>query len=275
MQFYLGTPEPSWLWRAVRLPLFVSHRRLARLRTLRRATTPWALDSGGFSELALYGGWQTSPDEYLAAVARYEREIGGLEWAAPQDWMCEDVMLAKTGLTRGEHQRRTVASVLELRGRWSEFSDATCPIVPVLQPDYLDCIELYRAAGIDLANEPLVGVGSVCRRENTEEIGAVLAEIAAAVPGIALHGFGVKSGGLRRYGEVLVSADSQAWSSAARNDASRGRDVRTPYCRHKGACAWCRHAALAWRSRVRAACGLAPDAARFPEDDELYAAVAS
>lgn len=61
---YLGTHETSWL-RSAGVPLFISHRRLARLkRTLPVAIAPWALDSGGFSELSLYGGWKTTPSEY-------------------------------------------------------------------------------------------------------------------------------------------------------------------------------------------------------------------
>ena len=62
---YIGSHEPSWLGR-VGVPLFISHRRLSRLkRTLPRAIAPWALDSGGFSELALFGGWKTTPIEYV------------------------------------------------------------------------------------------------------------------------------------------------------------------------------------------------------------------
>lgn len=62
---YLGTHETSWL-RSAGVPLFISHRRLARLkRTLPVAIAPWALDSGGFSELSLHGGWKTTPSEYV------------------------------------------------------------------------------------------------------------------------------------------------------------------------------------------------------------------
>ena len=62
---YIGSHEPSWLGRAG-IPLFISHRRLARLkRTLPTAIAPWALDSGGFSELALFGGWKTTALEYV------------------------------------------------------------------------------------------------------------------------------------------------------------------------------------------------------------------
>lgn len=97
MRFWLGTHETSWLER-LDVPLFVSHRRLARLkRHLPVARAPWALDSGGFTELGTYGEWRTSVDDYAAAVDVYVRRIGRLEWAAPMDWMCEPHMLAKTG----------------------------------------------------------------------------------------------------------------------------------------------------------------------------------
>ena len=89
--------------------------RLAGRRRLPRAATGWALDSGGFTELRLHGGWRTSAVEYVSAVRRYRDEIGNLEWAAPQNWMCEPFMSAKTGLTVREHQVRTVSNDLHLR----------------------------------------------------------------------------------------------------------------------------------------------------------------
>jgi hypothetical protein len=265
LQFYLGAPEPSWLWRVIHAHLFISHNRLSRLKRLRRATTGWALDSGGFWEVTHRGGWELAARDYLAAVARYDREIGGMEWAAPQDWMVEDAALAATGLTEAEHQARTVASVVELRAMWSEFSDDSCPIMPVVQgrtaDSYLRCVELYRAAGLDLAGEPLVGIGSVCRLERTPAIVDVVTAVAAALPGVALHGFGVKLAGLRQIGHLLASADSQAWSMWARRDPNK----RTNCCTHKGACAWCGHFALLWRRDVLAAAGKSQDFARFPE----------
>jgi hypothetical protein len=36
--------------------------------------------------------------------------------------------------------------------------------------DYLRCWNIYADAGIDLSTFPLVGVGSVCRRQNSDEI---------------------------------------------------------------------------------------------------------
>ncbi len=112
---FLGTHEPSWL-RSAGVPLFISHRRLMRLkRTLPVAIAPFALDSGGFSELSLYGGWKTTPSDYVDAVIRYDREIGMLQFAAPQDWMCEPEMLQRTGMTIVEHQRLTVGNYVVLQ----------------------------------------------------------------------------------------------------------------------------------------------------------------
>ncbi len=108
-QFYLGAHQPHWLWRAG-FPLFVSHRALTRRRHLQAGSCRWALDSGGFTELSLHGRWITPPEDYAAAVTRYAGQIGGLDFAAPQDWMCEPVMLARTGLPVAEHQHRTVAN---------------------------------------------------------------------------------------------------------------------------------------------------------------------
>ncbi len=90
MTFLLGTHHPNWLATS-HIPLFVSDRRLRTYKHLPRAAVPWALDSGAFTELATHGDWShgPTPKEYVDRVRRYQREIGGLLWAAPQDWMCE------------------------------------------------------------------------------------------------------------------------------------------------------------------------------------------
>lgn len=237
----MGTHMPHWL-ATVNVPLFVSHRRLAGRRTLPRARVGWALDSGGFTELSMFGEWRTTPEEYVAAVRRYRDEIGGLEWAAPQDWMCEPFMLDKTGLTVGEHQRRTVENYLELRSLAPDL-----PFVPVLQGwavgDYLRHADAYERAGVDLPTEPTVGVGSVCRRQATSEIEDLMLRLRP----LRLHGFGVKTEGLSRYAYLLASADSLAWSYTARNRPP------LPGCTHKS-CANCLRFALRWRDRVLARC---------------------
>jgi hypothetical protein len=242
MRFLLGTHQPGWLADPQRPDLFVSDRRLRGYQRLPRASRPWACDSGGFTELQKYGQWTVGPAEYVARLRRYRDEIGHLAWAAPQDWMCEPFILARTGGDVGEHQRRTVTNFLTLRDIAPDL-----PIIPVLQGfqvrDYLHCVVLYTRHGVDLAAEPLVGLGSVCRRQattDTEQIITALRETGVT----RLHGFGVKTLGLRRYGHLLASADSMAWSYAARP---------LPGCTTHRNCANCRRYAYPWHTAVTTA----------------------
>lgn len=244
LRFYLGTHRPNWLWQVHDVPLFVSHRVLRHRRSrFPRATTPWALDSGGFTELSLHGEWRTTPREYVDAVRRYTEELDHLEWASPQDWMCEPWITAKTGLTVAEHQARTVENYLLLRDLAPDL-----PFIPVLQgwelDDYHAHAEAYTSAGVDLTDEPIVGIGSVCRRQATGQIAAIFDSLRAR--GLQMHGFGVKAAGLSLYADQLSSADSLAWSYGARKAARHGVVGECG----KNTCANCLHAALEWRDRV-------------------------
>lgn len=246
--FYVGTNEPCWL-RRERFPLFVSQIRLARYKKMPRAVTDWALDSGAFTQIKDHGRFLFSPEEYAGAALRYQSEVGRLRWAAIQDWMCEPFILKKTGLPLAEHQRRTVQSYLTLRGlapsvRWT----------PVLQgwefDDYLRCWELYEEAGVPLLSLPLVGVGSVCRRQDTRAAAAIVGRLSAE--GLKLHGFGVKTEGLSQYAHLLESADSMAWSYNARRNPGKWRgegEISPLPCTHR-ACATCGHYAARWRCEL-------------------------
>lgn len=252
--FFLGTHQPGWLNHA-RVHLFVCDRRLRDRKTLPRAAAPWALDSGGFTELRDYGRWTVTPREYVARVRRYRDEIGALQWAAPQDWMCEPIVISGgalgpqrfvgTHLSVAEHQRRTVANLAQLREMAPDL-----PFIPVLQgytlPEYEHCADLYAVAGIDLSAEPLVGLGSVCRRQGTREVHTIITALHGR--GIhSLHGFGVKTLGLDLYADLITSADSLAWSLDARLLRRP-----SPWCTgHRTAknCASCLPYALAWRAR--------------------------
>lgn len=217
------------------MPLFVS-RRVMPKRKLPRAVGPWALDSGGFSELSLYGRWQTSLPQYIEEVGRYRDEVGGLEWVAPMDWMCEPAILEKTGLTVAEHQERTINNFLVLRDALGSF------VVPVLQGwmpyEYGEHVERYAQRGVDLRTERLIGVGTICRRQDTFAAERILRDLADM--GLRLHAFGAKIGGLLRYHDALVSSDSMAWSFAARYEPPMSGHA------HK-TCANCMEWALAWR----------------------------
>lgn len=241
--FYLGTHKVSWLWREEfrDVLLFVSRRALAERKTpFPRAIAGWALDSGGFTELSMNGRWVLGEDEYVGLIRRFQSELGGMRWAAPQDWMCEPVILAKTGLDVHEHQVRTVENLLRLRAAAPEIHFA-----PVIQgwalPDYLRCVDMYRHVGIDLTQEPIVGVGTICRRQGTLEAEQIMHALCDR--GLRLHAFGAKVSGLKRYADAVTSSDSLAWSYGAR------RSPPLPGCPH-ASCANCPIYALQWRSKV-------------------------
>lgn len=241
VRFYLGTHQPHWLAR-LDIPLFVSHRTLMHRKTLPVAVSRWALDSGGFTELSQHGKWTIDAATYATAVRRYMEHIGHLDWAAPQDAMCEPWILEKArswlGGTVKAHQTWTVDNYLRLR-------DTGLPFIPVLQgwhhDDYIRHIDQYAAAGIDLTAEPIVGLGSVCRRQATADIERLVHRIANL--DLRLHGFGVKTAGIDRYGDRLTSADSMAWSFGGR------RIYPCPQSTRRN-CANCEHHALHWRQRV-------------------------
>lgn len=260
MMFFLGTHQPQHLAdpRCVDVPLFVSRRTLSKRKKLPRSVTTWALDSGGFTELQKYGRWTISAKQYVDEVRHFQNEIGGLLWAAPQDWMCEQIVISGGSASRGlvfagtdlsveEHQRRTVDNFLELRALAPDL-----PFIPVLQGqsviDYWRCEDLYERAGVDLRAEPVVGVGSVCRRQGTNDATLIMRSFAT----LKLHAFGVKTLGLRTYGGLIESADSMAWSDTARRaDPLPDHDLPGPG-RPKGHinCANCLEYALRWRSRL-------------------------
>jgi hypothetical protein len=186
------------------------------------------------------GRWVLNTHTYAAEVAQLAADVGGLDFAAPQDWMCEPSMLAKTGLKVLEHQQRSVWNLIELRSLAPEI-----PWIPVLQgwtlADYLYCVELYELAGIRLADEPLVGVGTVCRRQHTAEGAGIIKSLADL--GFRLHGFGFKMQGLASCHRHLFSSDSMAWSLNAR------KSPPLDGCTHKS-CATCMRWALRWHENL-------------------------
>lgn len=238
--FLLGTHHPDWLEKTS-APLFISRRALTEYRRLpKRPDGVWALDSGGFTEISMHGRWMTSAREYAADVQRFSEQIGSMLWAAPQDWMCEPEMIRKTGLNVEEHQRRTVQSVLELRALGAN-------VIPVLQGwslgQYYDCWDMYEEAGINLLEEKVVGLGSVCRRQSMMSASHIVTYL--SMDGLKLHGFGFKVTGLKACASMLESSDSLAWSLNARmNDP-------LPECvgKHKK-CNNCMAYALQWREEL-------------------------
>ncbi|MEU5973667.1 hypothetical protein [Streptomyces sp. NPDC047315] len=249
MRFYLTTHKKHWL-RETPVDLFLKSEHLAASVKPLRAIGRYAVDSGGFMELKDKGAWTRPPRQYVQDLRRIWEHVGPYDWAAQQDWMCEEAIIhggtfngqhfVGTHLSVAEHQRRTVANFLELRSLAPELR-----IAPVLQgrsiPEYERCVELFENAGVDLRREPVVGLGSVCRLQSTREGAAIVTAMAAH--GFRLHGFGFKTLGLSRVGHLLASADSAAWSTHARHRPP------LPDHTHKN-CANCIDYALMWRNRV-------------------------
>jgi len=243
-RFWLGSHVMAHIDRTS-VPLFVSFRQLRGRRKPFKQTGPVAIDSGGFSELSLFGEWTISPIEYVRELRRLRDEVGlNFEWAAGQDWMCEPHMIEKTGLSVAIHQARTIDNFMTLR-----FLAPELAFVPVLQgqtlADYLDHAAQFERAGFDLRAQPLVGVGSVCRRQASAEIEGIMRGLSSM--GLKLHGFGVKKQGLARYSDCLESSDSLAWSMAARRSQSRCLECEQENRPVKN-CANCLKYALAWRA---------------------------
>ena len=203
-------------------PSFVSVNRL-RNRKGPFAAHDWIMDSGAFSTISQHGGYPHPVSEYAAQIKRWSTN-GQLLAAVAQDYMCEQHMLERTGLSIADHQRLTIE-------RYDELLRCDCggiTIMPVLQgyapQDYVSHIRQY---GARLYSGMWVGVGSVCKRNgNVSAIEEVLLAIQRERPDLRLHGFGLKSTALRSalVNDALHSADSMAWSFAARIAGRNGND---------------------------------------------------
>jgi hypothetical protein len=182
----------------------------------------WMLDSGAFTQIALRGRFDQSPQAYAALVRQFGDWHGlGLEVAVSQDWMCEPDVIAATGLSVREHQQLT----LDRFDAIAAAGTGRTPLMAVLQgwhaADYRRHLDAY---GDRLDKGAWVGVGSVCKRQgDPRAIGVILETILRARPDLRLHGFGVKLTALQSPAvrSMLYSADSMAWSYAARRS---GRD---------------------------------------------------
>lgn len=221
MRFFTGLHQPSDARHFD--ASFVSVNRL-RHRRGPFAVADWIMDSGAFTEVSTHGGYRSSVEEYANEILRWKR-TGNLLAAVAQDFMCEPWILEKTGLSVADHQRLTIERYDDLLA-----CETGVYILPVLQGyapcDYVQHLQLY---GSRLALNAWVGVGSICKRNgNIGAIEAVLLAIHHERPDLRLHGFGLKttalSSGLVQ--ELLETADSMAWSFAARREGRNGNDWR-------------------------------------------------
>lgn len=219
-RFFVGLHHPSTAWPFANVMLSITTLR-GRKRSMR--INDWIMDSGAFTEISTYGRWRSQPESYAAEITRWSR-CGNLLAAVTQDMMCEPAILARTGLSIGWHQAITVE-------RYTRISRATSVyVMPVLQgfapKDYVRHVEMY---GDLLGYEQWVAVGSICKRNSDPgAIEDVLLAIKSVRPDLKLHGFGIKLTALEvpLICQLLESADSMAWSYAARREDGAGHDPR-------------------------------------------------
>lgn len=220
--FYVGLHQPSDAQHFARA--FVSVNRI-RGRKKAIGAGAWIMDSGAFTEIATHGRYRSSVEEYAAEINRWADDPT-LVAAVAQDYMCEPFILAKTGLSVEEHQRLTI----ERYDALVKLVDPRIYVMPVLQgytiADYARHVWMY---GDRLKHGAYVGVGSVCKRNtNVGAIEDILLAIKRERPDLRLHGFGLKSTALASsvVRKCLHSADSMAWSFAARKQGRDANDWR-------------------------------------------------
>lgn len=242
--FFTGMHQPH---HACEVPAaFISINRLRRRKAAFLAPDEgYGIDSGAFTTVNKHGGYPDDPVVYALEADYWVRLVPNCRFVVAQDYMCEPFVLKRTGLTVADHQRLTIERYDVLRAAWSHLGNAGVPILPVLQgytpQEYVDHVRAY---GDRLAPGAWVGVGSVCKRNGTPSaIVAVLSAIKAERPDLRLHGFGVKTTSLahKAVRDLLFSADSMAWSFAARWE---GRDANSPV------------EAAAFDSKIRELCAL-------------------
>lgn len=218
MIFYPGLHMPSMAQRFERC--MVSVNVLWRRRS-DFAVGDWMLDSGAFTEITTHGGYRYGVEAYAEQIRRWKR-CGRLLSATTQDYMTEPFVLRITGKTVAEHQALTIERYDALLAQ-----DTGVYILPVLQgyrpAEYVDHVRQY---GQRLGPDSWVGVGSVCKRNaDRGAIERVLNAIKSERPDLRLHGFGLKTTALESsmVRELLWSADSMAWSFAARKEEQERR----------------------------------------------------
>ena len=214
MNFYIGVNQYQQLsW--VKNHFFFSYQ-LARKRKhpwMIPDWVEWILDSGSFSELKLNGRYTFTPEEYFNTVELWQPDV-----FVNMDYMCEPDQLNKTGKTVKEHQQLSLEHQIRLtellEDSWMKTHTQLMGVIQGWTPkEYLEHIDLLTSHDMIL---PYMGIGSVCRRGDTQQILNVIKTVGKRLPDIKLHGFGVKTD-ILSYPlphMILHSVDSQAWCMA-------------------------------------------------------------
>lgn len=210
---YLLTATSFWR-RARRLPAVVLPAHLTHI----------AVDPGGFVAATRYGG------RYPFTLSAYVAWLRSLRpvWAATWDFCCEPAIAGDAAAVRERQQRTTD----QLAQTWQRYAGMPWAWVPTVQgwtiEEYVRHAEelrplvaaihtrYHQQPGDPRAAQFRVGVGSICKRASPAEIRAVVAAVAATLPGVPLHLWGAS---LRTFQDLhalpptIASFDTSAWNS--------------------------------------------------------------
>jgi hypothetical protein len=221
LRFFTGLHQPSDAKHFD--AAFISVNRL-RARRGPFVVGDWIMDSGAFTEISTHGRYRHAVADYAAEIRRWIGN-GNMLAAVSQDYMCEPWIVAKTGLSVAEHQRLTIERYDALIAE--EVGVYVLPVLQGYEPQ--DYAAHVRAYGDRLAHGAWAGVGSICKRNgDPRAIASVLLAIKRERPDLRLHGFGLKTTALADplVMSLLETADSMAWSFAARKAGRNANDWR-------------------------------------------------
>lgn len=202
-EFYYGS---SWRWPLPYLPrVMLSFNMIRKIKTPWKIDIPFMLDSGAYAALAgdINGEYPYTTEDYAEGIAKWNPDIC---WT--MDYPCEPDLRLKGAYTVTEAQQKTIKNQLKLQ----DLNVNTQMVVQGWEiEDYVYNLDMIKQQG--LLTEHL-GIGSVCRRGQTQQIARIIRTVKKNVPSwVKLHGFGIKKSVLRDTDAKyhLFSADSQSW----------------------------------------------------------------
>jgi hypothetical protein len=204
MEFYYGT---SWVWAIQYLPKVMISASVPFIKGRKskfEINKPWMMDSG-VGQLWKEGNGRLSVEEYANIIIQQNPPVA---WS--YDYPCEPSIRNKFGYTSLQAQDMTNRNTELLRDKYG-LKNVHNVIQGWKLNEYLENIDKIRESG--LMTERL-GIGSICRRGETQKILRIIKEVYRTVPGwVKLHGFGIKTTLLKTEAKYyLASADSQSWS---------------------------------------------------------------
>jgi len=189
-------------------------------KTPPKTTKKLFVDSGAFSFFYYKAGYNTSHREYLKFVEKRNAYM-----FANRDFPCEPELLKKYRRTVKENQEMTMQNQTEIMDLLDkEYDHLKDKFVAVIQgwkvQEYLYMLDRMKERGLLTKR---IGIGSVCRRGQDNEIRKIIHEIRANLPKkYELHAFGIKFNVLKfkEVWDALASVDSSAFRFMITNNGT-------------------------------------------------------